>query len=227
MLNLEDFSDLTVEEIEKMTRNINKEVKELEVRLKKKPNFNLNIIDKFTGVDELLRQNIHLQKELIEQMYISNQLSWATYKKTQGADGGFISPYPNGDKPIIFGGDDDYKTIVNNVANMKISGSNKVFNIEGSGIVAEVMFKSTNATVNNKAYGVRIMSDNSIAYQDTWANFFNRSFHEVDLACWEDLIRNYYLLEFQNITFTKNLIVEVYGSTAHFTDIYIKYHLKV
>ena len=66
MLNLEDFSKLSIEEIEKMTQSVNEE---LEARLKKKPNLNLNIIDKFTDIDELLRQNIHLQKELIEQMY--------------------------------------------------------------------------------------------------------------------------------------------------------------
>lgn len=224
MLNLEDFSELTVEEIEKMTQSINKEVKDLETRLKKKPNLNLNIIDKFTNVDELLRQNIHLQKELIEQMYISNQLSWATLKKS--SDGDFISPYPNSDKPIILGGDDDYKTIVSNITNMKISGGSKVFEINGSGVVAEVMFKSVNLP-QNKVYGVRIMTDNSIAYQDTWANFFNRSFHEVDVSCWEDLVRNYYLLEIQKIAFAKNLIIEVYGSTTHFTNIYLKYHLKV
>lgn len=220
---MEDFSKLSVEEIEKMTRNINNEVKELEVRLKKKPIFN-SPIDKFTKIDDLLRQNIHLQKELIEQIYISNQLSWATLKKSSD---GFISPYPNGDRPIILGGDDDYKTIVNNLTSMKISGSSEVFKIDGSGIVGEIMFKSSNATVNNKVYGVRIMSDNSIAYQDTWANFFNRSFHEVDVSCWEDLVRNYYLLVIQKIAFAKNLIIEVYGSTTHFTDIYIKYYLKI
>lgn len=223
MLNLEDLSKLTTEQIKKMTEDVNKDIEDIKIRLKKKPIFN-SPIDKFTKIDDLLRQNIALQKELIEQMYISNQLSWATLKKS--SDGDFISPYPNGDRPIILGGDDDYKTIVSNITNMKISGGSKVFEINGSGIVAEVRFQSSNIATN-RIYGVRIVSDNSIVYQDTFANFFNRSFHETDLSCWEDVPHGYYLLVFQRIAFSKNLIVEVYGSIATFSDIYLKYHLKM
>lgn len=110
---------------------------------------------------------------------------------------------------------------------MAITGSNKVFELEGSGIISELKFQSSNATVNNKAYGVRIMSDNSIIYQDTWANFENRNFYETDMSCWEDLINGFYILAFKNMAFAKNLIIEVYSSTASFSGIYLKYHLKV
>ena len=223
MLNLEDFSDLTVEEIEKMTKNINEEVKELEVRFKKKTNFK-NPIDKFTDVDELLRQNIN-------QQYITNKLLFAIYYK-QGISGSIdrdIKPYQSNDiieRMKVSG--DDYKTLVNNIANMKISGSNKVFEIEGSGILAECKIQSSNATVNNKAYGVSIVSDNSVVYKDTWANFENRSHYETDMSCWEDAILGHYILAFKNMAFAKSLTIEIYGSTVSvFSNIYLKYHLKV
>ena len=194
---------------------LKKKITEIETRLKKKKPLNFS-----TSTDELLRQ-------LIEQLHISNQLSVVSYKKTQ--INGSINPYQSGkDVERLEVSSVDYKTIVKNFGSMIIKGSEKVFEIAGSGIVAELMFKSSTATVQNKAYGVRIMSDNSIAYQDTWDNCFNRSFHEVGMACWIDGIRNYYILEFQDIIFAKNLIIEVYGSSApHFTDIFLKYYLKV
>jgi len=214
VLNLEDFSNFTTEQIRKLREKTNKEVDELEARLKKK-----TLLKFSTSNDELLRQ-------LTEQLYISNKLSVATYKKKQ--INGSINPYQSGkDVERLEVSDVDYKTIVVNFGNTTIIGSEKIYELEGSGIVSELMFKSSTATVLNRAYGVRIMSDNSISYQDTWDNCFNRSFHEVDMACWIDGIRNYYILEFQDIMFAKNLIIQVYGSSASFTDIYLKYFLKV
>lgn len=207
-----DYNNLTTKQINKMTQGLDEDFKEMNIKLEKKPIFN-------APTDDLLRQ-------LTEQLYISNKLSVATYKKKQ--INGSINPYQSGkDVERLEVSDVDYKTIVMNFGSMNIGGSEKIYEIEGSGIISELMFKSSTATVNNKAYGVRIMSDNSISYQDTWDNCFNRSFHEVDMACWIDGIRNYYILEFQDIVFAKNLIIQVYGSSASFTDIYLKFYLKV
>lgn len=231
MLNL-DFSNLSDEEIEKMTQGLNEEVKELEARLKKKPIFNNPIIDKFTKIDDLLRQNIALQKDLIEQVYISNKLALATYYKDGGTSVAPKDPY-SVDTSILERlkvSSDDYKTLVKNFENMKVSGSEKIFEIEGSGIVAEIKFQSSNATATNKVYGVRIMSDNSIVYQDTWSKFEGRNAYETDMTCYEDLISGFYILAFKNMAFAKSLIIEVYGSaglTISFSNIYLKYHLKV
>jgi len=212
---MEDLSKLTTEEIKKLTQDINEEVDDIKTRLKKKKPLNFS-----TSTDELLRQ-------LIEQLHISNQLSVVSYKKTQINNN--INPYQTkGDiTERVLVSSDNYTTIVKNTGNTTITGSGKIYEINGSGIVGELKFKSSDATVNNQGYSVRIVADNSIVYDDSWLNFSFKSFHEVDMSCWQDVPNACYLLVFQKIAFSKNLLVEIYNSTASFTDIYLKYHLKV
>lgn len=214
MILLEDLKSLSDAELDKIIQEKKKNLKS---------NNLFSPLDKFTKIDDLLRENI-------KQQHLTNQLLLALYYKKE-KDGKIVPIQPNRvDTSAIlegFRGDDIYRTIVRNIENPKITGSEKVFEIQGSGILAEVKFQSSNSTVNNRNYGVRIVSDKSMIYQDTWANFFNRSFHETDLSCWEDIPNSCYLLVFQKIAFAKNLMIEVYGSTATFSNIYLKYHLKV
>jgi len=114
--------------------------------------------------------------------------------------------------------------MVKNIENPKITGSESVFGISGTGILAEVKFQSSNSTVNNKAYSVRILSDKDIIYNGTWTNFESRSYYEADMTCYEDAINGYYILSFKKVAYLKNLKIEVYESTATFINIYIKYH---
>jgi len=210
---LEDLNSLSIDELKKIR------LKEEEASLKS--NF-FNPLDKFTEIDDLLRENI-------KQQHFTNQLLLALYYKKE-KDGKIVPIQPNGiDTSAILeglrGAGDDYKTLVVNIEGEKITGSETIFKISGTGILAECKFQSSNLDVNNKAYGVRIYSDKDIIYQDTWANFESRSFFETDMTCYEDVI-GYYILSFKTIGYLKNLKIEVYDSKASFTNIYIKYHQK-
>ncbi len=218
MILLEDISTWDEERIERETKKINKETeKKIKEFFKTKPKF--NPIDKFTSVDELLKENI-------KQQHLTNQLLLALcYKKEK--DGKIVSIQPNGidTSAIIEGlkGGDNYKTMVKNITST-ITGSENVFGIKGTGILAEVKFQSSNANVNNKAYSVRILSDKDIIYNGTWSNFESRSYYEADMTAYEDAINGYYILSFKKVAYLKNLKIEVYESSATFTNIYIKYH---
>jgi len=176
-----------------------------------------------------LRETITSLKDLTQEQEVTNKILLALY--IQEAEDGTITakPIAGVDTSAILEGlrgvGDDYKTLVVNIEGGRITGSEKILKISGTGILAECKFQSSNLDVNNKAYGVRIYSDKDIIYQDTWANFESRSFFETDMTCYEDVI-GYYILSFKTIGYLKNLKIEVYDSKASFTNIYIKYHQK-
>ncbi len=123
-------------------------------------------------------------------------------------------------------GSDDYKIIVKNIENTKITGNEIVFEITGTGILAECKFQSSTSTTDNKTYSVRVLSDKDMIYQGTWGNFESRSYYESDLTAYDDDINGFYILSFKNIAYLKKLKIEVYESSAIFTNIYVKYHIK-
>ncbi|KKL54583.1 hypothetical protein LCGC14_2263960 [marine sediment metagenome] len=213
---MEDISSLTIAELKKKIQKTEQSLKS---------NF-VNPIDKFTKIDDLLRETVIALRSSIKEQRINNKLLLAIYYKN--GENGYIQP--NGIDTSAILSDlsvrDDYKTIIKNLENVKITGSERVFEIAGMGIMAECKLQSSNSTIDNKTYSIRIFSDKDLIYSGTWANFESRSYYESDLTCYEDDINGNYILSFKNIAYLKNLKIEVYESSATLTNIYLKYHEK-
>lgn len=212
---MEDISSLTDAELRK-------KIIETENSLKS----DFNPIDNFTKIDDLLRETVIALRSSIKEQRINNKLLLAIYYKN--GEKGKIQP--NGIDTSAILSDlnlrDDYKTLVKNLENVKITGNEIVFEISGIGIIAEIKFQSSNSTTDNKNYAVRIHSDKDLIYGGTWTTFESRSYYESDLTCYNDDINGYYILSFKNVAYLKNLKIEVYESSATFTNIYMKIHKK-
>jgi len=124
-----------------------------------------------------------------------------------------------------------YTTKIFHVDNVKFSILNRdemIFKLEGSGIISEIELVSSNSTVNNKNYKVRIVADDNVIYNDSWDNFNSRTMHEADMTAFNnDVIANKYVLLFQDICYEDSCYLEVYESYADFDYINVKYHEKI
>lgn len=187
-------------------------------------------IDKYTKIDDILR-------EVYKQNQITNRILLAIYIRLGKVSPTIptqpqpivLEPTPNelplGDLESIFS--DNYTSKVEYLSNKIIVGSKKIFDKKMSGVLVECKFHSSNLLPANKVYNVRILADGGVVYDDSYANFEARNNYESDMTCYEDSNNNFYVLIFQNIVFTNSLVIEVYGSTTTFTEIYLKYHKKV
>ncbi len=195
------------------------------------------IIDRFTSIDELLIDTIKSlqdltqeQKETNRQMQINNKLLLALLIE-EGADGTMVAKGTAGiDTSAILeeigrGGAIITRRI--DLANIDISGKQIIFEGEFEGGLTEVLFTSSTSTTDNKDYSARVVADDEIVYQDTFTNFESRGGTETDMACFEDEINSWYLLQFQKVNFMNKILVEIYDSSATFLRIYIKYHRSV
>ena len=217
---MDDIGSLSIAELKK-------KIQEKEKSLKS--NFK-NPIDKFTKIDDLLRENIILQRDLIEEQHISNKLLLALYYKQE--KDGFIAPYQsNGinSEAILKGlqGGDDYQTL--NPISYNISGKDAIIEIKGSGIIDTIKLVSNNTTTDNKSYSIEITCDKSILYKNTFAELEARAGTERGMVCYEDLIKNLYVLIFRTILYTNGFKIKVINSktTTKFTLFQVKYHKKV
>lgn len=213
-----------------------KEIKErlLEKNKEQKTTFapKINVIDKFTNIDELLietikRINVQIdeQEETNRQMQITNKILLALYIQ-EGSDGTYTARMPTdidtGKILESIGGGEERTTIVISIPNF--SGDNKkVFELSDSGFVIEIMFKSSTDSVDNKDFSVRVNADDNIIYQNSFDNFESRNKFEKDMTCYKDTKDNIYYLQFQNISYKNSFIVEIFESNASFEQIYIKY----
>ncbi|KKN90785.1 hypothetical protein LCGC14_0223680 [marine sediment metagenome] len=226
-MNSVDFSKYSLEELKNLKNNLEK---------KPKPNFapKLNIIDKFTNIDELLIETIRALKDLTQdqretnrQLQISNKLLLGLLIE-EAADGTISLRGESGiDTAAILeeiGGGGAVITRKIDLANTTVEGNKIIFQAEFEGGLAEVLFTSSTSTTDNKDYSVRVLGDDEIAYQGTFAEFEARGGTETDMACFEDEINNWYLLQFQNVNFANKILIEVYDSSATFLRIYVKYH---
>ncbi len=227
MLNLEDLSKLSVEQIEKMTQGLNEEVDEIKTRLKKKPIFNNSPIDKFTKIDDLLRQNIALQKDLIEQVHISNKLALATYYKNGITSSVPTDPYGVDTSVLerLKVSSDDYQTL--NPIMLNLDGNDAGIRVDGSGIIDTIKFVSTTTTIDNKDYTVEVKCDKTILYNNTFAELEARTGTERGMVCYEDLLAFKYLLIFRTILYTNGFEIRVLNSKAKFELFQVKYHKRV
>ena len=223
-----DFNKYSLEDLKKLKNNL---------KNKPTPNFapKLNIIDKFTSIDELLIENTIALKDLIQdqretnrQLRISNKLLLGLLVE-ESADGTISLRGDSGiDTAAILEEIGGGGTIISrkiDLANVNVNGKKVIFEGEFEGGLAEVLFTSSTSTTDNKNYSVRIVGDDEIMYQDTFTNFEARGGTETDMACFEDSdVNSWYLLQFQNIYFSNKILVEIYDSSAEFIRVYVKYH---
>ena len=229
-----DFEKLSIDELKKLKESLEKNKNE-KLSISKKNSFapKLDIIDKFTSIDELLIQSIQETRDLImeqketnRQMQINNKLLLALFYK-ESADGSVVQRDPIAIDTSILeeisrGGAITTRKI--DLINQNISGKQVIFEGEFEGGLAEILFTSSTSTTDNKDYSVRILADNDPQYQGTFTEFEARGGTETDMACFEDEINEWYLLQFQNVNFSNKILIEVYDSSAEFIRIYIKYH---
>lgn len=197
---------------------------------------NINVLDKFTDIDDLLRISIQETRDLImeqretnRQMQINNKLLLALYYQ-EDVDGKMIQKDPMGIDTTILesiarGGASITRFV--ELTNKNISGNEIIFEGGFEGFLVEILFVSSTSTTDNKDYSVRILSDDNIAYQDSYTNFEAKGGTETDMAAFEDEDNSWYLLQFQGIGFHQRIFVEVYNSKCTFLRIYLKYHRSV
>ena len=226
-----DLENLSVEKLKKIKESLEKN-REQKTSFEPK----LNVIDKFTSIDELLIQTIQdlqnltlEQRETNRQMQINNKLLLALFYK-ESADGSVIRQDPIAIDTSILeeisqGG--AYITRVVNLENKTIGTKEIVFQGEFEGSLAEVLFVSDASDANNKEFSARVIADDNTIYQDSYTEFESRGATETDMACFEDELNDWYLLQFQNVNFNQKILIEVYDSSATFLRIYIKYHRSV
>lgn len=218
-----DLEKFTTKQLEKIKAGL----------LKEKASFapKINVLDKFTNIDELLientiatRDSIIEQRETNRQMRISNRLILALLVE-ELEDGTVIRKDVSGidtDKILeSIGKGGGRTTIVKSLPNF--SGNKTVFELSDSGFVIEIMFKSSTSSTDNKDYSVRVSADNTIIYQDSFATFESHNKFERDMTCYEDTRDSYYFLQFKNISYKNKFVVEIYESEATFEQVYIKY----
>ncbi len=225
---MEDFDNLSVEEIKKMTAGIIKKDNKKETFLKNIPKLFKNPIDKFTSTDELLKQNLISLRDLNEEQHITNQLLLNILFKT-GTDGS-IAPYqPNSidTESILSGlkGGDDYQTL--NPIMLNINGKDAGIRVEGSGIIDTIKFVSSTTTTDNKDYTVEVKCDKTILYNNTFAELEARTGTERGMVCYEDLLAFKYLLIFRTILYTNGFEIRVLNAKGKFEMFQVKYHKKV
>lgn len=99
----------------------------------------------------------------------------------------------------------------------------EVLNIkEGSGkVIRFLMISGTAAGTDNKAYSIKIIADNNILYDDTYANFEAESatilsLQDTNMLAYEDGTNNYYIFFVKDIYFNKNILIEVDSNSATF-----------
>lgn len=195
-----------------------------------------NYLDRYTSIDELLRENIMSTRELAEQQQMTNKLLYAQIKALAALPQGNISP-----QALIQGispsemmdiqrnlSGVQYRSMKRQTSNEVISGKKTVMTLKDeSGIIAEILFLTAFGTTTdaNTVFGVRIISDGETMYEDTFTNYQVSSNYETDMTAFYD--SSYNCLQFQNIAYEHSIHVEVYSSTATFTRIYVKYHKKL
>lgn len=228
-----DFNNLSVEQLRIVKQDLEKKAKAQVKNITEKKG---TLLDQFTSIDDLLRETILAlrdltqdQRETNRQLQIVNKLLLAIYFKEDG-NGNIVAANQGLDASAILqeisqGG--SRITRVVNLINKQIDGSEIVFQGEFEGQLTEVLFKSETSGTDNDDYGVRIVSDEDIIYQDTYTEFAARQNTETAMAAFEDEINGWYLLQFQDVFFNNKIKVEVYDSSATFLRIYIKYHRTV
>ena len=217
------LGEYIVEDISRLTdAELIKKIKDLKEKGK---SFFKNPIDDFTDIDDLLRQNLILQRDLIEEQHISNQLLLHILFK-EDSDGSIIPYEPKGinTEAILesLGSGDNYQTL-----NRILSGKDANFSEKGSGFIDTIKFVSPTISVDNKDYSVEIVCDDNILYKDTWDNLEIRTATEKGMVCYEDDIKEQYLLIFYNIFYTESFEMKVFNSKAIFSLVQVKYHRKV
>lgn len=208
-----------------------KKVKEKQANLSKglKIPSSKNLIDKFTNIDELVRELILAQHETNDALNMTNKLLIALYLQ-EASDGSLVAKQPNGviDTSAILKGltsGDDYRTLNKVIHNE--TGDKTILGVKGSGVIDVIKFVSSNALVVNKDYSVRIRSDTTILYANTWTELEARSPNERGMVCWENEDSNEYLLLFKTIAYSEMFMIEVYDSNATLSMVQVKYHEKV
>ncbi len=236
-----EFENLTEEELKKRIANTEKKISSIKKKTPKKSialsgqpkktfdfkkfdfkniDFGLNI-DKYTQIDDILR-------ELYKQQQLTNKLLYSLYLKSGSSNTTIINPSEGITGDSLEGLlSERYRSKVKNFVNQIITGTKVILEMEGSGAISEMLFLSSDALAANAVYGVRIISDGIIIYQDTYTGFTSRSNYETDMTAFNDAGNSNYVLTFQSIAYDNSFKIEVYDSTATFTDIYIKYHEKI
>jgi len=219
-----DITSLSTENIKKIVEK-QREAKKANLSKGLKIPIPKNPLDKFTSIDELLRENITAQRDLFDEQRTTNKLLLALYYK----DGAGVSIQPNGvdTTAILEGlrGGDDYRTLNKIIHNE--TGDKTILEVVGSGIIDVIKFVSPTTTVDNKDYSVRIRSDTTILYANTWTELEARTPNERGMVCFEDEDSNEYLLMFKTIAYSEKFTIEVYDSNATLSMVQVKYHERV
>ncbi len=223
MILLTDVKSLSIDDLKKgIQEKKNSILKKINSVRSKNP------IDKFTSIDDLLRETIASLKDLTQEQEVTNKILIAMYIQ-EGADGSMTAkPIAGVDTSAILQGlrgGDDYRTL-NKIIYNEI-GDNTILEVNGSGIIDVIKFVSSTSTVDNKDYSVRIWCDATILYANTWTELEARTPNERGMVCYEDIINLEYILMFKTISYTEGFKIEVYDSNATLTMAQIKYHERV
>jgi uncharacterized coiled-coil protein SlyX len=182
--------------------------------------------DKYTKIDELLIEQIEEQELTNRLLVLNNRILFLLLK----------AQYGGGEAPAIEGIEDifgsRYRSRVLRVDNIKFSlidRKEKVFALEGSGMISEIELISPNTSVNNKDYSVRIIADDNIIYNGTWESFESRTMHEADMTAFDDTNNSKYVLLFQDIMYDSICTLEIYDAhySAELEYVNVKYHEKI
>ena len=214
---MEDINSLSVAELKKR-------IKEKKTNLIKS-----NPLDKFTNIDELLKENQLALRDLIEEQHITNKILLALYIQ-EASDGSLVAkPIAGIDTSAILeglkGGGDDYQTL--NPIMHNIDGKDANIRITGSGIIDTIKLVSNTTTTDNKDYSIEFNCDRNILYKTTFADLESRAGTERGMVCYEDIFAFKYLLIFRTILYIKGFEIKVYDSKAKFESFQVKYHKKV
>lgn len=189
----------------------------------------VDLIDRYTQIDDLLRNNQILMGQLLTQQTNTNKLLYTMLKSGQ-ITGVPISGMPyeaitKTDISNIISGGNQYKTFVREFPNHTISTGTTytLINEKFSGIISEIYLLSTLA--QGSTYSIKVTADTEKIYDDTWTNFSARNSYESDMSAFSDA--TYYVLSLQDIAFNESIVVEIYNANLTFYRIYMKVHRRV
>lgn len=185
------------------------------------------LLDKWTKIDDILRDNSKLLNKLINEQIKTNQYLVALLNK-KFVDIDLALPESIGGE-IIKNLNYLYKTITHKWTNQVVASSDKLTILKGNytGIVSEVMIRTSDAAAANKNYSFRILADNEIIYDDTWDNFNTENGLMSDMSAFDN--GTWYVLAFNTIAFTNAIEIEIYNlsNSITFSKVFIKYHRRI
>lgn len=184
-------------------------------------------IDQFTNIDDILRATHNIQ---VDMLYMLKNLAMSSALQNELLYHIYIKGFGGKREDIKIEGLDSLfgnRMVTKNIKLSNITPSTdneEVYNLDGNGYVVEIIFLSSDSSTDNKEYSVRVTSNDNIIYDDSWDNFNSSSEYQNGATAFDNDRNGYYILNLQNFFFRNGFKINVYNSSATFTEINIKYH---